>query len=284
MRSRGIGYGDAYVNNFSQSGLNPERIQIIPFNFTLTTLGETQNSVYTLSTGLDFTMVMVNSYASGALGFTYNIKDLVTSEQLFINEIKDTVGTGNGQHPFYMPRVHKFSAGNTIEIDVTNKVNGANTVQVALIGFKSSSSASSGNQANMSGYGDQVAADRYLIDRLFAIPFNFSMVGSSYQSKYPISAAYDFMWNMLNSSSPTRDFLLQIKDEYVNEDFFADTVYGGSITGNGQNPFILPRPYVFRGGTYLTVTITDTVSAGPPAAATVQVVFIGYKVKLVKGA
>ena len=109
--------------------------------------------------------------------------------------------------------------------------------------------------------------------RLLGIPFDFEIgttAGASYVSKYTISAGYNFIWEMLQASkrdtsgvpdsvlSPSiREVYLNIRDEFTGKDMFTSGVYILSIAGYGFSPFILPNPYVFKGGTTITVTIED---------------------------
>lgn len=254
-----------------------ERYSVIPFNFSLPANGS-DTQIYTLSKAWSFVAVIMNSFSTGA--FNINIRDIYTQENLFINYVRGTLVTGDGKESFIMPKHHKFRAGNTISITVNDLSGAPNTIQVALIGYKES----------IVGKGIEVATvskstkynvpikERYVIDRLFAIPFNFTMAGSTYQDKFPISKGFDFMWEIFNSFS-ARDFTIQVKDEYVTEEFFISPVRNTLITGNGQRPFILPKPYIYEGGTTITVTITDTDPGG--VATPVQLVMIGYKVKKV---
>ncbi len=110
-------------------------------------------------------------------------------------------------------------------------------------------------------------------ERLLGIPFDFEIgttAGASYVEKYTISSGYDFIWEMLQVSkrntdgvpdsvlSPSiRDVLINIRDEFTGKDMFTSGVYILSIAGYGFSPFILPRPYTFKGGTTITVTVED---------------------------
>ncbi|HDD44341.1 MAG TPA: hypothetical protein ENG63_05730 [Candidatus Desulfofervidus auxilii] len=110
--------------------------------------------------------------------------------------------------------------------------------------------------------------------RLLGIPFDFEIgttAGASYVEKYTISAGYNFIWEMLQASkrntsgvpdsvlSPSiREVYLNIRDEFTGKDMFTSGICLLSVTGYGFSPFILPRPYIFRGGTTITVTIEDT--------------------------
>ena len=110
-------------------------------------------------------------------------------------------------------------------------------------------------------------------ERLLGIPFDFEIgttAGANYVSKVTISSGYDFIWEELLFSSRTtagvpdsilspsiRDVLINIRDEFTGKDMFINSVYLRSIAGYGFSPFILPHPYKFRGGTTITVTVTD---------------------------
>jgi hypothetical protein len=117
---------------------------------------------------------------------------------------------------------------------------------------------------------------QFIVDRFFATVFDFAMAGGTYISTFPVSTGFDFMWEIVNAFS-AREFLLQIKDEFVTEDFFTSPMHSSIICGTGVQPFILPRPYIFRGGTNISVTITDTNSVG--TSTPVELALIGYKVR-----
>jgi hypothetical protein len=267
-----------------------ERFGAIPFNFVLVA-NATQSISYTLSTGWDFATAIFNASSTGS--FTMNLRDEFTQENLFYANVNNTLITGTGQNPFILPTMHKFLAGRTITVSVTDTSGAGNTIQVVLIGNKEGkvitlpSTAptikSSQGIAKSEKYTTEVV-NQYQVDRLMAIPFNFAftgVAGAIYVSQYPISTGYSFMWDLVNSSyniGGLRDFSLQIKDEYVTEEFFTSPVNSSLITGNGQFPFILPRPYVFEAGTTITMTTTDTAGG---AAISQQVALIGYKVKRV---
>jgi hypothetical protein len=91
------------------------------------------------------------------------------------------------------------------------------------------------------------------------------------------------MWEVINARSaslttPATDFKIQIRDGYATEDFFTSAVWASLHVGNGEKPFYLPRPYIFRGGTTITVTCTD--NATGQTDAEIQVVLIGYKTRM----
>jgi hypothetical protein len=278
---------DNYVYPFSMVTAPNERFMVIPFNFSLIA-NQTKTVLYTLSAGSNFVMDIVNSFSTST--FSFNIKDVYKSEDLFISATRGSIATGNGQNPFIIPRSHRFLGNCTIEIEVTDLSGAPNTVQIGLIGHKEYLGAErtdgmSGRLGRLgAGTVENIASngvnEKYLIDRLFCVPFNFTQAGAglTYSSKYALSTGFDFMWECLNVYY-TREFTLGIKDEFVTEDFFSDNLYISTIAGNGQKPFILPRPYIFRGGSYINVTINDLSSGG--VSDTVQLVFIGYKVKRV---
>jgi len=263
-----------------------EAFKAIPFDFTLLA-NQTLSAIYTLSTGWDFITSVINSFSTGA--FSLNIKDIYTGEDLFINFVRGTLITGNGQESFVMPRSHRFLGGRTIEVTVRDLSAAPNTVQVVLIGYKKSligEVIETPSPTSMTTKYGKPAGEmqKFLIDRLSVIPFNFTVNGGTYSDKYPISKGFDFFWEVLNARPfPTyvgndRDYTIQIKDEYVTEDFFISPIRNSIISGSGQRPFILPRPYIFQGGTHITVTVTDT-NPAPPAPMDVQLAFVGYKVR-----
>ena len=272
-------YGEL-VYPFAIQQSKGERFSVIPFNFSLAA-NEEASVVYTLSTGWNFVTSVINSYSTGE--FKLNIRDVYTHNNLFIDDIRASLITGTGQRSFIMPKTHEFEGGRTIEVIVTDLSGAANTVELALIGYKESilcepiTVRGKGFAASPTKYGKAaVEPVSYIVDRLFVVPFDFTMAGSTYTSKYPISTGFDFMWEVMNAYT-AREFTLQLKDEYVTEEFFSSPVRSSNITGTGQRSFILPRPYIFEGGTHITVTITDTDPLG--ASTPVQLALIGYKVK-----
>lgn len=137
-----------------------------------------------------------------------------------------------------------------------------------------------------------------IIQRVFGLPFDFTILttaGATYSSKYTISTNFDFMWELTQASkrnattgvsdpalSPAlRDVSFNIRDEFTSEDMFVSPIYVSSVTGDGRNQNILPRPYIFLGGTTITLTITDIY--GGVAGFHLQIALIGYKIKEVRG-
>lgn len=295
-------FGD-YVYPFAVSTQPNERFAVITQTFSMVG-SDSQSKTYTLSYGYDFVMAMINSYSTST--FRMNINDVFRSENLFFQDTRGSVVTGNGQNSFILPKMHKFNRGNSITINITDLSGAANTVEISLIGYKivnfspeleisaediNAPASMQGMQGfsmahrGMERYGQDQSANQqlippqqYVIDRFFGVPFDFNMAGSTYSLKFPVSTGFDFMWEVLNSFS-AREFTLQIKDEFVTEDFFTSPIHSSSITGTGSLPFIMPRPYIFRGGTYITVTIDDTDAQG--STTPVQVALIGYKVRRV---
>lgn len=138
-----------------------------------------------------------------------------------------------------------------------------------------------------------------IIQRVFGIPFDFVILttaGATYSSKYTISTNFDFMWELTQASkrntttgvpdsltSPAlRDVSFNIRDEFTSEDMFVSPIYVSSIAGDGRNQNILPRPYVFLGGTTITLTITDVYGHATDGFH-LQIALIGYKIKEVRG-
>jgi len=257
-----------------------ERFCVIPFDFTLSA-GAFAKKLYTLSAGWDFTVAVINSFSTGA--YMLNITDVYTAEDLFIGPVRNVLITGDGKDSFVLPKFHKFFHGRSIEVSVTDISGAANTIQVALIGHKEVADKVAGYPARKL-WGEleeakpkaPVVGDRFRVERFFVLPFSFTMAGAIYTDKYPISEDFSFLLEQINSFS-ARDFTFQIRDEQVGEDFFISPVRNTLITGDGKDPYILPRPQIFRAGTTIVITITDTDPAG--ASTPVQVALIGYKVR-----
>lgn len=135
---------------------------------------------------------------------------------------------------------------------------------------------------------------RPIVQRIFGIPFDFTSVGTAagatYTDTYTISTNFNFAWELtqfakLNVSTGVpdslttpaiRDVQLQVRDEYTSEDMFVNPIFLSELAGDGRNQNILPRPYIFGGGTTITLTITDVFGG---AAFRLQVGLIGYKIK-----
>lgn len=273
-----------------------EKFTAIPFDFSLSA-NETKTLTFNISTGFDFVLSILNSYSTDA--FTLQIRDEKNYQDLFISKSGEkpraSTVTGNGQNPFLLPKAHRFGNGTSIEVTVTDLSGSANTVELVLIGYKDTLTKErlvqlQAQGADMSRLGAivpgrqpriKVDGDTYLIDRLTTIVADFTVDGGTYDFKYPISTGSSFMWEILNGTrviTPDRDYTLQIRDELINEDFFTSALRSDTLVGNGQNPFVLPRPYLFQGGTNILITVSDT-ETSPANASTVQIAMVGYKVK-----
>lgn len=265
-----------------------EKFIAIPFDVTLAGNASTLIT-YQLPNGYDFVLSMVNAYASQVEGFSFNIKDGGTYEYLFTSQIKSSLITGNGQNPFLMPKQHRFKNGRTVEINITNLSANQNVIELALIGHRSSQDdivavSKTGKMGTVSpGMKIPEGTALYKIERLFVLPFNLTIAsGATVTDKYPISNEFDFIWEILNvyhDAVAPREFTLQIRDELLTEDLFVSPVRASLVAGNGQKPFILPRPYIFRGGTHLKVTLTDTDTGADIHS---QIAFFGYKAKKIQ--
>lgn len=260
-----------------------EKFSIIPFDFTLSA-NQTSVVRYEISSGWDFTVAIINSFSSGA--FSFNVKDRFTDQDFFINKTRGTIASGNGQKPFVLPKLHTFSKGSAITVECTDLSGSSNTIQLALIGYKEDLARK--KMQGLGGFGDKVSAKRpqmkidgdvYIIDRPWGITFDYSIAsGSSDEEKFPVSNGANFMWEAImayNDATSPRDFTLQIRDELLTEDMFTSPLRSSVICGNGQNPFILPRPYLFQGGSTILTTAADT-STG--STITAQVCMLGYRV------
>lgn len=269
---------------FTTEAKTYEKFSVVPFDFTLSA-NETKTQNYQISSGWNFVLSIINSFSTGA--FKLQISDRYESQDFFISPARGELITGEGKNPFIIPKLHNFRAGNTITVSVTNLTGVANSVSIALVGHKEELSKKK-LQALQGGYGDtfedkraevRIDGDIFIVDKLQALVFDFSMAGGTYEQKYPVSTGQNFMWEIINSyhgATAPRDFTLQIRDELLNEDFFISPIRSSVITGDGKNPFVLPRSYMFQGGTNVAVSITDTDPLG--ASVPVQVVMIGYRV------
>lgn len=143
----------------------------------------------------------------------------------------------------------------------------------------------------------QAAAKGTTLQRMFGIPFDFVIglvAGTAYTNRYTISTGYNFLWELTqvskrilatgvpdSSATPTlRDVNLNIRDELTSEDMFVSPIYLTMLAGDGRNQNILPRPYIFNGGTTITLTLTDVY--GGAAGMHIQIAFIGYKIRMTK--
>ena len=280
-------YNDGAVWPYGAKVKTGEKFLAIPFDLTLAGNATTLTTLQ-LSNGYDFILSIMNAYSSQAEGFSFNIKDGNTFETLFKSQIRSSIITGNGQNPLLMPKQHRFLNGSTIEIEITNLSASSNIIQLLLMGHRDSghliSVSKEGRVGAVSpGFKVPEGTALYKIERLFVLPFDLTMTsGATITDKYPISNEFDFIWEILNvyhAATSPREFNLQIRDELVTEDLFVAPVRASLIAGNGQNPFILPRPYIFRGGTHLKVTATDTATG---ANFAIQLAFFGYKAKKIK--
>ena len=268
---------------FSVDTAPGERFTAIPFRFSLAA-GQTLSSTYQISASWDLVTSILNSHSTGA--YRLQITDGDTQENLFLGEIRGALITGIGREPFIMPKTHRFKGGTNLTITVTDISGASNVVEVVLIGHKSLVGRVIETMAPTAATREHKftapALERvsYVIDRLFIIPFNFRIIGpagSVYTDKYPISRGFDFMWEAINSNIPDENITLQIKDEFVTEEFFTSPVRAFLITGIGQRPGVLPRPYIFVGGTHITLTVVDV--PGRTVALVTQIIFIGYRVR-----
>lgn len=283
---------------FSTKARASEKFAALTFDFTLTG-NDTVTQKYTLSTGWDFITSIVNAYSShgtGTQSFKIQIRDEENYMDFFISKTGEVPRgsnvTGNGQNPFILPKLHRFKAGSTIEISITDLSGGANTVQVVLAGHKDTLTQEKLAQLQRAGklqgtLGDKYVAEKnqisidgdiYIVDRLTGIVADFAMdgTGATYEFKYPISIGANFMWEIFQGYTSASEYTIGIRDELLTEDFFISPIRSSLIVGTGENPFILPRPYLFQGGTNIRIQVTDTTIAA--VSSTVQIALIGYKV------
>lgn len=146
-----------------------------------------------------------------------------------------------------------------------------------------------------------------IVQRIFGIPFDFLSVGpsgagASYVSQFTISTNFNFLWESTqivkllpadDATAPNaadsilnpriRDVQLQIRDEFTSEDMFSNPIFVSMLAGDGRFQHIIPRPYVFLGGTTITVTVIDIFGAPTTSPAIenfrMQIALIGYKVR-----
>jgi hypothetical protein len=244
-----------------------QAFKVIPFDFLNIPAGELQVKRYTLSTGWNFVLVGINKYQTGGTA-RINIANASTGESIFTDDVSIDLVTGDGKETFVCPKPFIFRKAETIEVRIIN-TGGApiSYMQIALIGYRDA-------------HGKQFAAAklpeaRYRFERLYVLPFDFEIgAGQTVSVTKSISKEFDFQWEILNARYSV-DFTMQLRDGFVNEDFFEGNVYGSSITGNGKDPFYLPIPYIFRGGTNIKMTVTNVSSSSD----IIQVTLIGYKIK-----
>jgi hypothetical protein len=251
-----------------------ESFVAIPFNFSLSP-NKFATNVFTLNYGWGFHAFMMTSYSDGP--FEMNVANSTTSEKLFVGgDIKGNLITGDGKQPFKFPTPFRFHPSSVIEVNVINKHTSTNNIQIVLIGAKT-------NEFKQA-ITPQTDKAKYALNQVYVIPFNFNLQGNTVKSSYPVSKDYDFLLDAINAypfppySTGQRDFYVNIKDEAINEDFFTGPVRASLIMGSGQYPFYLPRPYIFRGGTTITMVVSDTGSSSD-SLMPVQIILIGYKIR-----
>lgn len=137
---------------------------------------------------------------------------------------------------------------------------------------------------------------RAIRQRIFGIPFDFlsvgTVAGASYTDTYTISTNFNFAWELTQFTKldgttgvpdsvitpAIRDVQLQIRDEFTSEDMFVAPIYLSELAGDGRNQNILTRPYIFLGGTTITITVTDVFGG---TAFRLQLGLLGFKIKKV---
>jgi hypothetical protein len=244
--------------------------KVIPFDFTNIPAGEQSIKKYTLSLGWHFVLVGINRYQDTGQA-KINITNSFTGESIFTDDVIADSVTGNGNQTFVCPKPFIFRKTETIEVKVVNTGGTTiNNLQIVLIGYKDL-------------HGKQFAPAklpeaRYKFERLYVLPFDFSLdAGQTLSVTKSISKEFDFQWEILNARYDSSAFTMQLRDGFVNEDFFEGNVYGSSIAGDGKQPFYLPIPYIFKGGTNIKMTVNNLYSG----TNNIQVILIGYKIKKV---
>ena len=242
-----------------------QSFKVIPFSFKNVPSGAESKQLYTLSTGWNFVMVGINSYYTQP--FKINITNAFTGESLFTTNADVRIITGDGKNTFVCPKPVIFRKTESIELKVNNIGTSAGDIDIVLIGYR--------DLHGKQFYPEKLPEAKYKFERFYVLPFNFILNANQTLSDIKsISKEFDFQWEIFNSYS-TGPYTLQVRDGFVNEDFFEGNVRGDLITGNGQYPFYLPIPYTFKGGTNIKVTAVDISGA----SNTIQIVFIGYKIK-----
>jgi hypothetical protein len=134
-------------------------------------------------------------------------------------------------------------------------------------------------------YGE--AKPRAIIERPLDIIFEFDLTGTAgqtYEKTYTVSAGYDFLWEQttvylgIPATGSQRNVKFSVRDQFVTEDFMTIPVWTFAAAGSGERPYTLPRPYAFRGGTTIIVTVVDSV--GGAAVSDLQIVLKGYRAKI----
>lgn len=123
----------------------------IPFSFTIgTTAGATYPVSYTISTGFNFILEMLqyskldtngvpDSLTTPAIrDVQLQLRDEFTSEDFLVAPVYLSQLAGDGRHPSVLVRPYAFLGGSTITVTITDVFGGASgfNLQVALLGFK----------------------------------------------------------------------------------------------------------------------------------------------------
>lgn len=118
-------------------GARPDFFIYSPDAFVFAAAGTLPFNIPIQSDG-DFELAYVNAMASSATvpSALIKITDNASNRSLFNVPQALELVTGTGQRPFALPTTHVFARTGAILLEVTNLVAGANTVRVALIGWK----------------------------------------------------------------------------------------------------------------------------------------------------
>lgn len=103
----------------------------------------------------------------------------------------------------------------------------------------------------------------------------------------PLTADSDFVWDAFNLCAYSAvgvlvvnpDYLLQVFDTGSGRNLQDNPVHVNNVSGNGQLPYILPEPKLFKGNATIQVTLQNLTAV----AARVDVALIGRKVFYVAG-
>lgn len=245
-----------------------QSFKVIPFSFSGVPANSTASAKYTLSAGWNFICVGIN--ATNHANCKFNIINAFTGERLFTDLAYGSLVAGTGQYTFVLPKPFAIRQTETIELQVMNITGSAQNYEFALIGYKSIYLEKDITKP------ETIEKIQYKPEALYIIPFDFSIpAGQTASNTKSISKEFDFKLEYINSYY-NRDFTFNMRDSFRNEDFFEGNVRASLVTGNGQLPFILPIPYVFKGGTNIKLTINNIDMSNP---LTAQIALIGYKMR-----
>jgi hypothetical protein len=124
-------------NTRRSDGARPDFFVYAPDPFVFAAAGTLPFNIPIQSDG-DFELAYITANATSVTipSATLMITDNASNRRLFNVPIALDLITGSGQRPFALPSTHVFARTGTMLVEVTNLVAGANTIRVALIGWK----------------------------------------------------------------------------------------------------------------------------------------------------